>query len=122
MASSAIRVIIGSNKFQDNLKVFFDSNAIPYRETDLTDLNEIILKTCNHFAKLGYICKFIILPNTQTNRAMTFMFEDDQTVKHFAYYEVECDVIFIRNCSHSVTVIDNKNNKVWLNYDIRSHV
>lgn len=121
MTETVTRIVIGNNKFKENMDRFLADRDMEWKEGETVD--QIILKICNYFAKQGHRCESITIPNSTVSRPMILQFISDEKAKHYMYYEIEHDIICIRNCSTQVRVINNEHIKnVWLHYDIRSHV
>lgn len=121
MTETVTRIVIGNNKFKENMDRFLADRDMEWKENDTVD--SVILKICNYYAKQGHRCESITIPNATVSRPMVLQFVSDETAKYHMYYEIEHDFIFTRNCSVPVQVIDNIIvKKVWLNYDIRSRV
>jgi hypothetical protein len=121
MAEIVTRIVIGNNKFKDNMDRFLSDIGQEWHEKDTVD--DVIIKICNYYAKQGHRCESIMIPNATVNRPMIIQFVSDPNAKRLQYYEIEHDVVFIRNAATKVRIINNERDKyVWLNYDIRSSV
>ncbi len=115
------RIVIGNHKFRENMDQFLKDRNLEWREGE--EVDQVILKICNSFAKEGYRCESITIPNATVNRPMILQFISDPHAKYHIYYEIEHDVIFIRNCAVRIRIVNNEKDKnMWLHYDLRSHV